>query len=90
MKEKINAYSASVELQMVSFYNSLGERQRRHYAAVEATKLGYGGKAYIIRLLGIQRNTIAKGIYELGHPELCVLPTGGQRKTGGGRKKKRI
>ena len=33
-------YSATVERQMVRFYRSLKERDRRRYAAVEAVKLG--------------------------------------------------
>jgi hypothetical protein len=90
MNVKIIPYSSSIEAQMVSFYSNLSERQRRHYAAVESEKLGYGGKAYIIRLLGIRRNTLVKGIYELQHPDHNVLAFGSQRKAGGGRKKKRI
>jgi hypothetical protein len=90
MNVKISPYSTHVEAQMVSFYNNLSERQRRHYAAVESEKLGYGGKAYIIRLFGLRRNTLVKGIYELEHPEANVLSMGSQRKSGGGRKKKRI
>lgn len=36
-------YSAAIEDQMRSFYQSLSEKDRRRYAAIEATKLGRGG-----------------------------------------------
>ena len=36
-------YSSAIEDQMHSFYQSLSEKDRRRYAAIEATKLGRGG-----------------------------------------------
>ena len=36
-------YSAKTERQMKRLYHSLGERDRRRYAAVEVDKLGHGG-----------------------------------------------
>ena len=36
-------YPKLVEDQMVKFFRSLNERDRRRYAAVEAAKLGHGG-----------------------------------------------
>lgn len=54
-------YDARVERQMLNFYVSLSEKDRRRYAAVEATKLGQGGKAYIARLFGCDPDTIAEG-----------------------------
>ena len=44
---RIKAYSAEIETQMLNFYNSLSEKDRRRYAAIEASKLGYGGDTYI-------------------------------------------
>jgi hypothetical protein len=81
MKEE---YSADVERQMKRFYLSLNERDRRRYAAVEATKLGHGGIEYVARVLGCDTKTVAQGINELtGEGE---LDTGGQRKKGGTQK----
>jgi len=40
---RIQAYTPEVEVQMRNFYNSLSEKDRRRYAAIEALKLGYGG-----------------------------------------------
>ena len=54
-------YSATVERHMRNFYQSLSEKERRRYAAVEAEKLGYGGAAYIARLLGCDAKTIQRG-----------------------------
>jgi hypothetical protein len=54
-------YPASVELDMQAFYDSLPEKHRRRYAAVEARKLGYGGVEYISGLLGCDPKTIRQG-----------------------------
>jgi len=43
---KIQAYSPTIEVIMCNFYDSLSEKDRRRYAAVEAEKLGYGGALY--------------------------------------------
>ncbi len=77
MKEE---YSADVERQMKRFYRSLNERDRRRYAAVEATKLGHGGMEYIARVLGCDAKTVAKGIGELTADE--ELDSSEQRKKG--------
>jgi hypothetical protein len=50
------------------FYQSLSEKDRRRYAAVEAEKLGYGGIEYIARLLGCDPKTIQKGRDDLNCP----------------------
>lgn len=86
---KVKGYHETIERQMVNFYSHLGEKAKRHYAAVEAQKFSYGGKAYIIRLLGIHHNTLNRGIKELNTPDLySALPIDKQRLSGGGRKKK--
>ena len=58
-------YPAQVEENMQYFYNSLSEKDKRHYAAVEAIKLGHGGISYIAQLLGCSRQTIHVGVEEL-------------------------
>ena len=57
----MQAYDAKVERQMVNFYGSLAEKDRRRYAAVEAAKLGHGGMVYLARLFGCDPDTIAAG-----------------------------
>ena len=57
----MQVYDAKVERQMVNFYGSLAEKDRRRYAAVEVAKLGHGGMAYLARLFGCDPDTIAAG-----------------------------
>ncbi len=80
----MSVYSTEVKSQMVQFYRSLNERDRRRYAAVEATKLGHGGITFVSKLLGCTPKAISRGIAELGAEE--PLSTDRQRKKGGGRK----
>jgi len=74
---------------MQLYFSGLSQKEKRHYAAVEATKLSYGGKKYIGELLGISQYCIRMGILELSNPTLYAqIPSGKQRRPGGGRKKK--
>jgi hypothetical protein len=57
----MDGYPAAVERQMVHFFQSLSEKDRRRYAAVEAAKLGHGGTAYLARLFGCKVDTIERG-----------------------------
>jgi hypothetical protein len=38
-------YKTTIELEMRKFYNTLSEKDKRRYAAIEAMKLGHGGIA---------------------------------------------
>ena len=83
-------YNSEIEAQMSLCYSSLKEKEKRHYAAQEAEKLGYGGKKYIGSLLGLSQARIRRGIKELKDKSLFLeIPQGKQRREGGGRKKKR-
>ncbi len=57
----MDGYPTTIEKQMVHFFQSLSEKDRRRYAAVEAAKLGHGGTAYIARLFGCKVDTIERG-----------------------------
>lgn len=75
-------YTVEVEEQMKAFYDSLSEKDRRRYAAVEAAKLGYGGMEYLSDVLDCHPNTIRQGkadIAKLPHDEA----DGRVRKKGG-------
>lgn len=73
-------YSADIERAMKRFFDSLSEKDRRRYAAVEAAKLGHGGVEYIAQILGCDPKTIHRGREELEQPE---APTAGRvRKKG--------
>lgn len=75
-------YSTAVQLHMLAFYQSLSEKDRRRYAAVEAEKLGHGGVEYIARLLACDEKTIRQGRADIEH--LPEDPAAGRvRKKGG-------
>ncbi len=77
----LHPYPAEIERKMKELYHSLNEKDRRRYAAIEAAKLGYGGPAYVSRLLGCDEQTIQRGNDELESPP--DLPLGRVRKKGG-------
>jgi hypothetical protein len=79
-EEMMDGYSAKVEQQMLRLYRSLGERDRRRYAAVESEKLGHGGLEYISKLFGCDPKTIRRGTTELESEE--ELTSERQRKKG--------
>jgi hypothetical protein len=54
-------YPAEIERQMRVFFDSLSEKDRRRYAAVEAAKLGHGGVEYVVALLGCDPKTVRRG-----------------------------
>jgi hypothetical protein len=58
-------YSPEIQRSMQMFYNSLSEKDRRRYAAIEAAKLGYGGVESISTLLGCDPKTIRQGKEDL-------------------------
>lgn len=62
-------YSARIEQRMKRLFQSLSEKDRRRYAAVEADKLGYGGTAYIAALFAVDPKTIRQGWLDLDEPE---------------------
>ena len=85
-------YEASHEEFMRLYCRSLPEDHRRRYAALEALKIGFGGIAYVSRVLGMSRCTIYTGIRELeemrnDYPEHPGCPSGDAkriRRPGGG------
>jgi hypothetical protein len=84
----ITPYDPKIERLMKQYFSRLPEKERRHYAAIEAQKLGFGGKIYISKLMPINRHALNKGIKELLHQEFYdQIPKGKQRRVGGGRKK---
>jgi hypothetical protein len=79
-------YSKEIESEMVKFYNSLSEKDKRRYAAIEAKKLGHGGIKYISELFECHRNTITEGKSELEKKEVDKFNDKAIREKGGGRK----
>ena len=78
-------YSTDIEQKMKAFFNTLNEKDRRHYAGLEALKLGHGGQKYISGVLGCHHQTVMTGIEEIVSG--TEIPEGRIRKPGGGRKK---
>jgi hypothetical protein len=72
---------------MRDFAQSLSEKDRRRFAAIEAVQRGHGGIVYIAGVLGCSTKTIERGIQELDH--LQDDPAAGRvRRPGAGRKKR--
>jgi hypothetical protein len=75
-----------VEEWMRQLWQTLSEKDRRRFAALEAGRLGHGGLEYVAEVLGCSTRTI-----ERGADELDALPhdpaAGRVRRPGGGRKK---
>ena len=85
LMKKLDPYETEIESQMKNLYQSLSEKDRRRYAAIEAKKLGYGGISYVCRLFGCDESSVMRGQSELKEP---VSPEEKRiREAGGGRKK---
>jgi hypothetical protein len=76
----MDAYAPGIERMMKRLFDSLREHDRRRYAAIEATKLGYGGVEYVARVLECDPKTIRQGQAELERGD--DLDTGRVRKKG--------
>src|SRR6266849_7007362 len=82
-------YSPEIERLLCQYYQSLSEKDRRRFAALEAIKLGHGGTRYIAQVLGCDPQAVKDGMRDLTH--LPDDPAGGRvRKPGGGRKKTEV
>jgi hypothetical protein len=54
-------YDEHVEHHMKLFYESLSEKDRRRYAALETEKFGHGGVEYVAQVVGCHPSTIRQG-----------------------------
>jgi len=78
-------YTDEIITTMKKFYETLSEKDRRRYAALEAMRLGYGGQKYICEILGCNPDTVKSGVEELRGE--ILLDEERIRKPGGGKKK---
>lgn len=62
-------YTKTVEDKMKNFYESLSEKDKHRYAALEVMKLAYGAKKYISELLDCDYKTIERGLSDLEKEE---------------------
>jgi hypothetical protein len=81
----MQAYPAEIEQTMQRLYQCLSEKDRRRYAAVEALKLGWGGKSYISQLFRCDDESMQLGLAEL--TDETALSMSRIRHPGGGRPK---
>ncbi len=82
-------YRPEIEQLLRQYSQSLSEKDRRRFAALEAIKLGHGGTRYIAKVLGCDPQTVQDGMREL--KQLPDDPAGSRvRKPGGGRKKTEV
>jgi len=80
-------YEPHIEERMRAFCQTLSEKDRRRFAALEAARLGHGGIEYIAEVLGCSTRTIERGADELD--QLPADPAAGRvRRPGAGRKKR--
>ena len=79
-------YDDEIEKPMIQLYDSLSEKDRRRYAAVEAKKLGHGGIVYISTLFNCDYKTIRRGLDDLDDKEKMNIAE--VRASGGGPKSK--
>ena len=79
-------YRPDIEQLLRQYYQSLSEKDRRRFAALEAITLGHGGMRYIAKVLGCDPQTIKDGMRDL--KQRPDDPAGRRIRTpGGGRKK---
>jgi hypothetical protein len=79
-------YTPAIEQLLRQYYQSLSEKDRRRFAAVEAITLGHGGIRSIANVLGCDPHTVKEGMREI--EQLPADPAEHRvRKSGGGRKK---
>lgn len=78
-------YPREIENLMKRYYETLNEKDRRRFAALEVFKLGWGAQQYIAEVLDIDPKTISRGMKEL--KEGSGPPPGIIRKEGGGSQK---
>lgn len=83
----LQPYRSEIEQAMKKYYATLSEKDQRRYAAVEALKLGLGGKSYIARILGCSEKTVHNGLEELAQLPAEPVYEAAIRKAGGGRKR---
>ena len=76
----------AIEQRLRDFAQTLSEKDRRRFAAIEASQRGFGGIVYIASVLGCSTKTIERGLKELD--QLPNDPAAGRvRRPGAGRKK---
>ena len=66
-------YRPEIEQLLRQYDQSLSEKDRRRFAALEAIQLGHGGTRYIAKVLGCDPQTVKDGMRELKNSPM-ILP----------------
>lgn len=84
---KVSYYSEEERLIQLRRYQSLSEKGQRHFLGFEYKRLGVGSQSYLSATFSCSRKRIRRGFREV---ESSNFPCdhGGERKQGGGRKKR--
>ena len=80
-------FDEQTQQRMRNVSQTLSEKDKRRYAAIQAVQLGHGGIASIAEVLGCSTRTISRGIEELDRLPEEDMP-GRIRRPGAGRPKK--
>lgn len=82
-----NDYYSAAELELMqTFSDRLNEQQRRLFLGLEATRLGPGGRQYLVEAFSTSFSVIRQGERELRDPERLPEPCR-VRHPGGGRRR---
>jgi len=78
-----------IRVKYLALVPAMDERMRRHWAATEATALGWGGVSAVSMATGLARNTVASGVHELAQrrEQGEVAVSSRLRQPGAGRKR---
>lgn len=84
---QVTGFDEHTQQRMRNVYQTLSEKDRRRFAAIQAVQLGHGGISDVAGVLGCSIRTIRRGIEELDR--LAEEDTPGRiRRPGAGRPKK--
>ena len=84
---QFSGFDEQTRQRMRNVYQTLSEKDKRRYAAIQAVQLGRGGVAYVAQVLGCSTRTVGRGIQELDRLPEEDTP-GRIRRPGAGRPKK--
>ncbi len=85
MQDSIHDFEITLKKEYGVLSEELSEKGRRKWAALQAQKLGFGGKGVVHRATGLDYKTINRGLKEIDNVD--GLEKGRIRERGGGRKR---
>ena len=88
-RSKLSYYTEELKLEKQKYYRGLSEKAQRHFLGQEYLSLGAGSQRYLSEVFSCSRHRIRRGTLEVNTPNFKA-DYSGQRKSGGGRKKKKM